>query len=461
VSLSRDINAHTTPVDNGRLQLPVASLLAIAAVLCFGIGDALRGGQYSTAAIVLVLLGVVLVWGASRPRYGRLLVSERNTRIAVGLAFEVWFIAALRFRGGLYGTGRAETVSIVLVILAAAVAALVFLILRSPRQALAASALLVGGACIAMVIASPAPRIDVWEMYQAVARGLLHGHNVYTQHWSPKLPDQATIYAYFPGSAVVLTPFYAVFGDVRFGVILAWLASAVLIGRVSRDPQAAIFGALLLLFPYLTFSVEQSWSEPLILVVLLLMVWAVRSNKPGWAIVALAVLLTFQQYDLLVVPLAAAWGDFGVKRTAASVALAAAFIAPWALAAPHAFVQGAIVYEFHYPFAALSLSVFHQLSSLSGVLAYAVLVVGVGAALLLAMAMVRKDGNFLMGCSVVFVTLDLVDKLSRFNEWELAAGVVLAAGAEAVGTFRRTDADVAGERPRPGSTARLWPARGA
>ncbi len=45
----------------------MASLLAIAAVLCIGIGDALRGGQYSTAAIVLVLLGVVLVWTASRP----------------------------------------------------------------------------------------------------------------------------------------------------------------------------------------------------------------------------------------------------------------------------------------------------------------------------------------------------------------------------------------------------------
>ncbi len=62
---------------------------------------------------------------------------------------------------------------------------------------------------------------------------------------------------------MVLTPFYALFGDVRFGVILALLVSAVLIGRMARDPQAAIFGALLLLFPFLTFSVEQSWSEPL------------------------------------------------------------------------------------------------------------------------------------------------------------------------------------------------------
>ncbi len=213
---------------------------------------------------------------------------------------------------------------------------------------------------------------------------------------------------------------------------------------MARAPQAATFGALLLLFPFLTFSVEQSWSEPLILVVLLLMVWAVKSERHGWAIVALAVLLTFQQYDLIFVPLAAAWMDFGVKRTAVSVSLAAAFIAPWALAAPHAFVQGVIVYEVHYPFASQSLSLFHQLSSISGALAYAVLVASVGVALLVAMTRVHKGGSFLMGCSVVLVTLDLFDKLSRFNEWELAAGVVLAAGAEALGSFGPAGATVAG-----------------
>jgi hypothetical protein len=430
--------------------LPIASLLTIAAVLCFGIGDALKGGQYSTAAIVLVIVGVVLVWSASRSVYGRLLVSERNTRIAVGLAFEVLFIAGLRFRGGLYGTGRAETVSVVLIILAAAVA-LVLVMCQLPGHALAASLLLVGGACVATVIASPAPRIDVWEMYQAVARGLLHGHNVYTQHWSPELPDQATIYAYFPGAAVVLTPFYALFGDVRFGVILALLVSAVLIGRVARDPRAAMFGALLLLFPYLTFSVEQSWSEPLTLVALLLMVWAVKSDRRGWAMVAFAVLLTFQQYDLVFVPIAAFWTDFGVKRTALSVAAAAAFIVPWALAAPHAFVQGAIVYNIHYAFASRSLSLFHGASEVSGSFAFVLLLIGVGLALMVAMKRVHNGGSFLMACSVVLVTLDLFDKVSRFNEWELAAGVVLAAGVEALGAVGR------GERtPLEDQTAMPW-----
>jgi hypothetical protein len=76
-----------------------------------------------------------------------------------------------------------------------------------------------------------------------------------------------------------------------------------------------------------------------------------------------------------------------------SVVVAVAFCLPWALAAPHAFVQGAIVCEFHY---------------------------------------------------VVFVTLDLVDKLSFFNEWELAAGLVLGAGAESLGSFGRSRAKMAG-----------------
>jgi hypothetical protein len=415
----------------GHRDIPVVSLLAIAASLCIGFGDALTLGEYGVVALVLVGAGCIFAWSASSLEPRRVL-PERQTRVVMGLAFLACFVAAMWFRGGLYAKGQAQSASIVLVIVAAA-SALIFAVFRYPRHALVATVLLVGGASVAMVIASPAPRIDVWEMYQAVARGLLHGHNIYTQRWSPRLPHQATIYTYFPGAAVVLAPFYALFGDVRVGVIVVFLVSAVLLGRMARDPQVAMFGALLLLFPDLTFSVEQSWSEPLILLLLLLMVWAVRSQRHGWAIVALAVLLTFQQYDLILVPLTAAWTDFGVRRSAVSVVLAAAFIAPWALAAPHAFVQGTIVYQVDYAFAWKSLSVFHQLSSLSGALAYAVLVLTVGVALLIAMKRVHRGGSFLMACSVVFVTLDLFSKVAFFNEWQLAAGVILAAGAEALG----------------------------
>ena len=412
---------------------PLVSVLAITASLCVGWGDALTYGQYGGASIALVIAGVILVWVANWPRYANRLVAQRHVRLGLGVAFSASFVAAIKFRGGIYARGPALSVSVVLVIVAAS-AALIFVVFRFPEQALASTILLIGGASIAMVIASPAPRIDVWDMYQAVSRGLLHGHNVYTQHWQPHLPGQATIYAYFPGAAVVLAPFYALFGDVRFGVVLALLGSAVLIWRAARNPQSAVFAALLLLYPLLTFSVEQSWSEPLSLLALLLVAWAVRSQRSGWAIVAFAVLLTFQQYDLIFVPPAAAWKDFGWRRTGLSAVLAAAFIAPWALAAPHAFVQGTFTYNVHYAFSFLSLSIFHPLSQVSGVLAYLVLGAGVTVALVAAMRNVHKGGSFLMGCGLVLMTLNIVDKVSRFNEWELAAALVLAAGSEALGS---------------------------
>lgn len=412
-------------------SMPRASLLAMVASTYIGFGDALTYGTYGAVSIVLVLLGAALVWWASGPGSAKTLTSEQHTSLAVGLVLAACVVAAIRFRGGLYASGSALAGSIVLVVTGATVAA-VLVVRGRPRLALLSTILMMGGASIAMVIASPAPRIDVWEMYQAVGRGLLHGHNVYTQHWSPNIPHQATRYAYFPGSALLLTPFYAAFGDVRFGIICALILSAILIARISNVQRSAICAVLLLLFPYLTYSVEQSWSEPLTLLALLLMAWATKSGHSGWAVVALAVALTFQQYDLIFVPLAAAWPRFGLRRTAMSLALAGAVIAPWALAAPHAFVQGAFTYNLHYIFGYQSLSVFYKISELSTALAYAVLVVGVTVALVAGMRRLRNGGNFLMSCAVVIVTLNVVDKVSRFNEWELAAGLVLAAGAEAL-----------------------------
>jgi lysylphosphatidylglycerol synthetase-like protein (DUF2156 family) len=162
------------------------------------------------------------------------------------------------------------------------------------------------------------------------------------------------------------------------------------------------------------------------------MAWAVRGERASWAIVAFAVLLTLQQFDLVFLPLAASWKEFGVKRTAMSLVFASVFVAPWALAAPHAFVLGAITYELHYPFAFRSLSVFQHLSDISLILAYLVLIAGVVAALGVAMWRARHGGGFIMGCALLLTTLNLVDKVSNFNEWQMAAGLVLAAGAEAL-----------------------------
>ena len=86
----------------------------------------------------------------------------------------------------------------------------------------------------------------------------------------------------------------------------------------------------------------------------------------------------------------------------------------------------------HYVFAYLSLSFFHVLSEVAGGLAYTALVIGMLLALTISVVRIRRGDSFLMGSSVTLVTLNLLNKISRFNEWELAAGIILATGAEAL-----------------------------
>ena len=413
------------------LPLPLTSALCILACLLIGTADALTHGQYSLPSLLLVLMAAAIAWAASSHSFATIVLPPSRARLFVAITFLDCLLAAIRFRGGLYGTGVPLAISIALVI-AAAAAALLAATLGLVNQALLISIVLIGGAAVAMIISSPAPLIDTWEMLQAAARGLLAGHNLYTQHWRPHLPGQATAYGYFPGPAVVLAPFYALFRDVRYGILLSTLTSAVLIARISRHPLAAVFGTLFLLYPYFTFSIEQSWIEPITLLTLLLLAWSLRRHKTGYATLLLAALLTFQQYSLIFVPLVAASKGFGIRRTALSLALSATFTLPWVIATPHLFFHAAILYSLHYVFAYQSLSLFHLLADLTGGLGYVALVLGMLLALTISMVRIRKDASFLMGCSVTLVTLNLFNKISRFNEWELAAGLILAAGAEAL-----------------------------
>lgn len=414
-------------------RMGLVSAMVIVACVLMGFGDAADYGQYDAVAIILVGAGCLLVGTTLLRRYNCRAASARLGRIALETAFAVAPVSAIAFRGNLYGRGPFLYLSIALMILASG-AALFLVLAGQHRTALLVCVALVSAAAMATVISSPAPRIDVWDMYQAVARGLLHLHNVYTQQWPRHFPGQATTYAYFPGSAIVLTPFYLAVGDVRYGVIAALALSGWLIGRLSRAPEAAAFGALLLLYPRLTYSVEQSWSEPLVLAALLLMVVAVGRRRTGWAVAAFAVLLTFQQYDLIFIPLAAAWKDFGARRTATAIIAAGAFVTPWALAAPRAFVRGAITYDLHYEFSYQSLSLFRDLSELATPVAYVVLVAALLTALVLTVRRVHLGGSFLLGCGVLLASFDLFDKVTRFNEWELVVGILLAAGAQALGT---------------------------
>jgi hypothetical protein len=401
----------------------------LAAWSAIGIGAALDDGAYTPLAVTLVASATVLLLLVTVTR----LMPARDLNWAVrGLfaaAAEVAVVIAWKYPAGIYGSGAWLTASRDLTA-AAATLVVVWLILplRQPRAAAAMAVLLMGAAGVAMILSSPKPAIDVWYELQAAAHGLSHGQNIYTLKWSGPPGEVSNLFNYLPGSAVLVWPFHATFGDVRYGLLAALMATSLILVRVSGNGSAALAGCLVALYPKAMFGLEQSWIDPLVLLAVCGTAYAVLRGRKGWAVVAFAIALSCKQQAWILVPLAFAWKEFGWRRTLLSVSAAALFMLPWAVTDPRAFYYGVISSELHYPPRLDSLSVFatgfrHGLHPGVGLTALATLV-----ALGLAMWRAPRDAyGFLLGSAFVMAVFNLANKQSFFNEWQLAAGLALAA----------------------------------
>lgn len=416
-------------------SLPWEAVGAVMAFPAIGWADATTLGTYALTPLLVLAITTTFLWAVylfddRLPNLG-----SACTGLAVCGSLATLFVGARVFHGGLYAHGAALSVSVLLVVVAASVAVVLVLARRTePAVVTVAVLILAAGAC--MLVASPDPRIDVWHMFQTVSAGLLHGHGIYTQHLNTRAAGGPSTFAYPPGGVLLLAPFYLVFSDVRAGVLLATILSA-LVMVVAPRAQTSLLAVLLLLYPLLTFAVEQSWSEPLVLLGLVLTARLVRAGRTRWAVLTMASVLTLQQYDVLFLPLAMAWSEFGPRRAAYSAVAAGAFTLPWAVSSPGAFVHGTVTYALHYALAYQSLSVFAPLSRIAPSLAYAALVGATVVGLGVTAYRVRLRGCFLYGCGMLLLTIDLFDKITRFNEWQLGAGLLLAGGAEAVSLTRR------------------------
>src|SRR6185437_14946143 len=141
---------------------------------------------------------------------------------------------------------------------------------------------------VAGIRATPHPTIDDWHILQGSARALLHGHNIYGQAWPG---SDGHLLPYLPGSAVLLTPSYLLLSDVRYGLLLAMLVAAALVGRFAggRDRRALlVLSGLIVLQPWVLYLVEQSWPEPLLLALVAGMVWAGLRGRGVLAVLCFA-----------------------------------------------------------------------------------------------------------------------------------------------------------------------------
>lgn len=394
------------------------------------VGDSANAGYYSSFGLACIVVGFVAVVAVVAVR-APLVVPDRAV-LVVPVLVCVGVAIVNPSKRYLYITGRDLHAIYVLSILTASAAALSLLANDDRGRRAAWAAVLVLGAAtgIVTIVLISNPGIDVWDLLQQSSTGLLHGDDMYRQHWMHSTGLQA-VYPYLPGTTLLLAPFRWLLGDVRYGLLAASLFGAWLLRR-HGTAEAPALAALLIVVPDWVYLINRSWTEPLLVAALAAAILALRSGRTGLAIVALAVALACKQPAVLLLPLFAFWPSFGLRRTITAVGLAVLVVVPWIIAGPHDIWHDAV-------HANLALEVqTHALNLPSLFLRHGVtvglwllLLALIGAYALVLWRLPRTPSGLALGCAVVMWAFDLANKQTFFNHYMLPLGLLLVAVATA------------------------------
>jgi hypothetical protein len=191
-----------------------------------------------------------------------------------------------------------------------------------------------------MIAASPAPRIDVWQLDQQAADALLHGRPVYA-HGALGAIDSFThartidAYDYPPLTLFLSTAAFAITRETRWAQLAAILAGGALLRRLTRRATghavlADLLMACLLFHPRGLFVLEQAWGEPLALPFLGAFALAATAKRWRLAAVMLGLLCALKQHFLMYLPALALVPGIGVSGVAIALGTLVATYAPYA-----------------------------------------------------------------------------------------------------------------------------------
>ena len=409
----------------GRPAWPTA--LTLAAWTLIGLGISAHDGEWSPWGLAALLLALVLLLAVAGS--GRALVTPSRGQLAGPVA--VSLLAAVAHPAYRLMHVRGAGLAAVDVLAAATVAlALAGLLLRDQRRSWWIAAAAAAATGIVTIVVVPDPHIDVWYLLQQSSDGLRRGDDMYRQHWHHSHGLQA-IYPYLPWTTVLLAPFRWLASDVRAGLLLASLLTSWQVRRLSPAAPAAL-ALLLVVHPHWAFLVDQSWTEPLVLVLLTGALLAISRGRVGLAVIALAGALACKQHVVLLLPLFAVWPSFGWRRAVQAAGLAFAAVLPWLLWSPHQFWHDAVK-------ANLDLGVIPRALCVPSLLLrhdvavgfwFTLLVLAVAYAAVL-VRVPRSTSGLALGSAVVLLGLDLANKQSFFNHYTLPLGLLVVALAAA------------------------------
>jgi hypothetical protein len=237
---------------------------------------------------------------------------------------------------------------------------------------LLAASLLLG---VWMIRATPDPYIDVVEVHKEAIKALVHHRdpyrisfaNIYENAESQKFYNPEAVmggrlaqaYPYPPPSLLLATPGHVLFGDYRYSELVLLIAAAGLIGFTVGSAPAMLAASVLLTTPRIWFVIEEGWTEPIGIFLLVLTVVLMRRLPILGAWVAGIFAMTKQYLGvtalaflrlMFIRPKQWPWVAFGVIFAAAAVTL------PFALWHPNAFMRNVIWLQTREPFRTDSLS---------------------------------------------------------------------------------------------------------
>lgn len=326
-----------------------------------------------TVAFITSAVGIVLHRAA--PAVSRLTAGVLSAILIAGIAWQ--FYELYTTRPGLYLSDSANLA----VFRAGLVAQMVciacgVLNIRPLRRfwfpALLAASVFLG---VWMIRATPDPYIDVVEVHKEAIKALVHHRdpyrisfaNIYEHAESTKFYNPEAViggrlaqaYPYPPPSLLLATPGHVLFGDYRYSELAFVIAAAALIGFTYGTFPAMLAASVFLTTPRIWFVIEEGWTEPIGIFLLVLTVVLMRRLPilGGWVAGIFAMTKQYLGVTALafirlmfIRPKQWPWVAFGVIFAAAAVTL------PFALWHPNAFMRNVIWLQTREPFRTDSLS---------------------------------------------------------------------------------------------------------
>lgn len=312
--------------------------------------------------------------------------------------------------------------------------------------------------------------IDVWVYLTDSAAALLHLENPYTLTF-PNIYGPAaegTLYGpgvvlsgrigygfpYPPFSALWAIPGYLL-GDVRISGLLALTIVAMALAGRQVSRWSRLLAVLFVLAPGEVFVVMNAWTEPSIVALLGLSVWAIRRGHFGWAAVLLGLFFSSKQYLVVALPCLWLLRPLGNRRNVGLLVVSGlAATLPFVVANPQAFWRAVVQWQVIQPFRgdSLSLLVFSvQHFGWPTPNVYNVLPLAGGFLVAVSFSVTSRPGaaEFATGIGLALLTTVLLSKQAFINYYFLVGGAfLLAAWASSVKTGVRSRNRVQGRVDR-------------